>query len=113
MANEFDLLATELADLIASKSGPPMAKAMMAEKRPVQRTETHRPVYVHARPHPIEPKTVDQQVTGRRHKMLATADRVETMAKSLTDAGRLTGPERRLIAIQIEQLRRDAVGGSR
>ena len=125
MPSEYDALCADLAELYAAKGARTMAKAM-----PVATRRASPPTFVH----PVPPSAFVPRPTAkveapagkpqaqakpqiqapalpavaRRLAMLKAADRTEAMAKSLTDAGRLTGAERRLVEIQIAQVRRDA-----
>lgn len=109
MPSDFDLLATELAAFIDAKEARQMVKAMPpTAPRPRHPPTLVRPVSPAARVRQSKPVSPAQRVEARRREMLAAADQTEILAKSLANAGRITGPESRLIGMQIAQLRRDA-----
>lgn len=110
MPSDFDLLAAELAAFIDAKGARKMAKTTPpAAPRPRPLPTLVRPVSPAAVVRQPVPTSPAQRVEARRWEMLAAADRTESLAKSLSDAGRINGPESRFIAMQIAQLRRDAI----
>ena len=104
------LLCAELSEHLASRHakearvsplppGTPRPRAA-AIVRPVPRS-------AFARPSAGKAKAPVSSAVERRLAMLRAMDKAEAMAKSMTAAGKLTGPESRLVALQIEQVRRD------
>lgn len=110
MPSEFDLLVEDIVKIMARKDAATMAKAAAAEPCWIQPLPAAARRTTAATPRPPRPAETApaHPAVERRLAMLAAADKAEAMAKSMTAAGKLTGPESRLISLQIAQVRADA-----